>query len=359
MSTDLSVVEPEQPQRGGQMIAVAESRQAQEVQAMILLAKKFPRDEDEAIRKITTACKRTKLAEVSMYQYARGGQDITGPSIRLAECLALAWGNLEHGVKELSQANGESVVEAYAWDLETNSRSSKVFTVKHIRSTKKGTYALTDPRDIYELVANSGARRVRACILSVIPKDVQDAAVEQCTKTLTEGNTEPLVDRVRKMFAAFEAFGVTPAMIEARAQRKSESFTEQNILDLRKVYMSLKDGMSAAEEWFEFAAPEGVVKDEPVGESKAAKTAKSLKKEKTPAPVEKKEEPVAEPTPETSPVGDVLEAFTKQLAECKDEGAVRDCWSLNIFDRKDQLAPQTYLAGCKMRDTRIAEVKTK
>ena len=62
----------------------------------------------------------------------------------------------------------------------------------------------TDPRDIYEMVANQGARRLRACILGIIPGDVVGASVEECQKTLTTGNDEPLIDRIRKGIKMFE-----------------------------------------------------------------------------------------------------------------------------------------------------------
>lgn len=156
---------------------MAISRQAQEVQAAMVIAKKFPRDEVQSFNRIMRACQRKTLAEQAMYEYPRGGTKVTGPSIRLAEAMAQNWGNLDYGIIELEQKNGESQVMAYAWDLETNTRQTKIFSVPHIRSTKKGNVTLTDPRDIYELVANQGARRVRACILGVIPGDVIDSAL--------------------------------------------------------------------------------------------------------------------------------------------------------------------------------------
>ena len=141
------------------------SRQAQEVQAAMVIAKRFPRDEVEAFNRVMQSCKRKSLAESAMYEYPRGGTKVTGPSIRLAEAIAQNWGNIDFGITELEQKNGESQVMAYAWDLETNSRQVKIFSVPHIRSTKKGNVPLTDPRDIYEMVANQGARRLRSCIL--------------------------------------------------------------------------------------------------------------------------------------------------------------------------------------------------
>lgn len=233
------------------------TRQAQEVQAAMVVAKRFPRDEIESYNRILRACQRKSLAEQSMYEYPRGGQKVTGPSIRLAEALAQNWGNLDYGIIELEQKDGESQVMAYAWDLETNTRQTKIFSVPHIRTTKKGNKTLTDPRDIYEMVANQGARRLRACILGVIPGDVIDSAIEQCEATLKSNNTEPLIDRVRKMVKAFEdKFSVSKEMIEEFLGCKSEAFSENDFIRLRKVYGSLKDGMSKREDYFNIKLPE-------------------------------------------------------------------------------------------------------
>lgn len=228
------------------------TRQAQEVQAAMVIAKKFPRDEVESYNRILRACQRRSLAEQSMYEYPRGGTKVTGASIRLAEAMAQNWGNIDFGIIELEQKLGESQVMAYAWDLETNTRQTKIFSVPHIRGTKKGNVVLADPRDIYELVANQGARRLRACILGVIPGDVIDSAVDQCMKTLTSGNKEPLIDRVRKMAKAFEDdFSVALASIEKYLGCKHESFTENDFVRLKNVYKSLRDGMAKREDYFE------------------------------------------------------------------------------------------------------------
>lgn len=224
--------------------AMATTRQAQEVQAAMVVAKRFPRDERQSMERILTACQRRSLAESAMYEYSRGGTTVTGPSIRLAECMAQNWGNIDCGYIELEQRNGESQVMAYAWDLETNTRQSKIFSVPHIRQTKKGSYPLTDPRDIYEQVANQAARRVRACILAVIPGDVIENAVKQCENTLRGGSTQPLEERIQIMVERFgEDFGVTPEQLRAYIGKNVEAFSENDVVRLGKVYRSLKDGV--------------------------------------------------------------------------------------------------------------------
>lgn len=237
-------------------IQTTNGRYNQEIQGMVFMAKQYPRDQFAAYQRIKQSCERKSLALIASYEYPRGGKKVTGPSIRLAEVVAQNWGNMAYGVTELEQKVGESTCMAYAWDLETNVRSEKIFTVKHERKAGKTIQKLDDPRDIYELVANMGARRERACILAVIPKDVIDAAVEECDKTLAGKNTEPIIDRLKKMFDAFKVFGVTREMIEKKIGVGLDSFTEKDVLSLIKVFNSLKDGMYKREDFFEEDNPQ-------------------------------------------------------------------------------------------------------
>lgn len=228
------------------------SREMEEVKGQIFMAKQFPRNIFQAEQRILDSCKRPSLAEVAMYSYPRGGSKVTGPSIRLAEVLAQNWGNISFGIKELEQREGESVAMAYAWDLETNVRQEKVFTVKHSRQARGKLQKLTDPRDIYELVASSGARRVRACVLGIIPGDIVDNAVNQCEKTLQGTSDLPLRDRVASMLDYFkETYGVTQEMIEGRFGYNADSFTEIDLVNAKAIINSLKDGMSKKEDWFD------------------------------------------------------------------------------------------------------------
>lgn len=251
-------------------VQVEQERAVAEVQSAILLARRFPRDPVQAVDRILNACTRPGLAEGALYTYSRGGSEISGPSIRLAEAMAQAWGNLSFGIRELEQRDGESTVEAFAWDLETNVRQTKVFQISHERHTKSSVKKLTDPRDIYELVANNGARRLRACILGVIPGDVTEEAVKQCEVTLrSSADTSP--EATQKMVKAFCEYGVTKEQIEKRIQRRIDTIQPAQVISLRKIYASIKDGMSNAEDWFEgfSSTPAPKLRDEPASKSKA------------------------------------------------------------------------------------------
>lgn len=276
-------------------MSLATTRQSSEVQSAMIVAKNFPRDETAAIVRLVKSCKRQGLAECAMYSYPKGKTVVTGASIRLAEAMAQAWGNIDYGLIELEQKSGESSVMAYAWDLESNTRRSMVFQVPHVRSTREGNRLLTDPRDIYELVANQGARRVRACILGVIPGDVQDVAVAQCEATLAVGSGKSLDDRIRDMVLKFGELSVTQAMLEARLQHPVTACTAQMIVSMQKIYLSIRDGVSKREDWFDANAG---AKTEPEEKPKSRTEAAASKMKKTETPQEEpKPEPASEPIP--------------------------------------------------------------
>ena len=267
--------------------AVAMTREMAETLASVQMAKTFPRDVIAARDRILNACTRPKLAQEACYTYSRGGTDVTGPSIRLAEMLAQNWGNMTFGIRELEQRNGESTCEAFAWDMETNARQVKVFQVPHIRHTKKGDYPLTDPRDIYELIANNGARRLRACILGIIPGDIVEEAVAACDKT-TATKCPVTKERLAEMLEKFAEYGVTKEQIEVRVQCHLDAIKPAQLANLGKIFNSIKDGMSKPEDWFP-KEPEAEKPDTPKKQS-GSKLRDALK---VPTPPKKEDGPDA------------------------------------------------------------------
>jgi len=230
--------------------AAAVARATQEIQAALVIAKRFPRDEIKAKSKILKACQRRELAEIAEYEYSRGGTKITGPTIDLLRAVANRWGNVRFGWSEVDRKDAQSLVRVFAWDLETNGQAERTFSVRHWRDTQKGGYEITDERDIYELLANMASRRVRACLQEVIDQDIIDAAVDQCRKTLVSGEKVPIQDRVVHMVNAYTEFGVTKEMIETRVGHSLEAISENQFAQLRRIYKSLKDGIAQRDDFF-------------------------------------------------------------------------------------------------------------
>ena len=306
------------------MAAASAGRDESEIQAMMVVAKRFPRDPVAAMDAILQACARPTLAESSMYRYVRGGTEISGPSIRLAETIAQQWGNTLFGFREIARGVGPdrvgySEVDAYAWDIQTNTRKSIAFRVRHWRDTKKGGYALKDERDIYELVANQASRRTRNCLLAIIPGDVIEAAERQCELTL-QATADNGPDAQKKLLEAFKEFGVSREQIEKRIQRRIDTIAPAQIVQFKKIYASLRDGMSSPADWFEFDAGSEAGKESgSVAETLKAKINESLVKAGAmPAiPPAELPSPPSDINPETGEVIDPIYDLLVALAECK------------------------------------------
>jgi hypothetical protein len=239
----------------GATVALAQ-REASHIQAMAMAAQLRLRDPRAAMDNLLQACTRLTLAEKAEYTYARGGTEITGPTIRLMEEAARCWGRLLFGVAEISRSGGISECRAYCYDLENITGDERLFQVKHWRDTRTGGYVLTDERDIYEMIANYGARRKRACIESMIPGDVIAAARKQCAVTMVT-KVELTPERIANMLKAFGEFKVTKEMIEKRIQRHLDTITPAGYHALGKIYNSLKDGVAKVTDFFELEPEAG------------------------------------------------------------------------------------------------------
>ena len=252
---------PNMPMQGGVMaqmdninqgtIAIEASRAIAEAQGKLIIAKRFPRNEIQAYNRVAQTCQRRDIAEKAFFSYDRSGSTVSGPTIRFAEELARCWGNIDYGIKELSQNEGKSEMQAYAWDLETNTQSVQNFTNPHIREAKGKVKVLTSQRDIYENNANMGARRLRSRILAILPNYIVDMAIAECKKTLMGNNDEPLIDRVKKMVVAFSKLGVTQEQIETKLKRKVDTMTADDFVEYIGIFNAIKNGESKIAEWFE------------------------------------------------------------------------------------------------------------
>ena len=99
-------------------------RSIQEVQAAMVIAKKFPRDSMKALDRIINACTRPTWPRLRCILSPRwAGSDWA--EYPLGRSAGQEWGNIQFGIRELSSANGASTVEAFAWDMETNTRQVK------------------------------------------------------------------------------------------------------------------------------------------------------------------------------------------------------------------------------------------
>lgn len=235
-----------------QATAIEQSRAVAEVQASVLVAQQNRRNKAYAIEEMREVCAEHSVAERAFFRFPRAEGTVSGPSIHLARELARCWGNIQFGVTELRRDDekGESEMQAYAWDLETNARNATTFIVPHKRDTKRGTKQLTEMRDIYENNANNGARRLREAIFSVLPGWFIEEAQSLCRETLNGGGGVPLPQRIANSVAHFERIGVTRDQLEAKIGRPSKEWTEHDVTELGVTFSSIRAGEVSKDEEF-------------------------------------------------------------------------------------------------------------
>lgn len=226
------------------MAQYQESKELSEIKGKMFLARQFPRDPDYSLQAVLRECKRKELAEAATYEFPRGDSVVKGPSIRLVEVLARHWGNIDCGITEVDTRDGMTTIKCFAWDLQTNVADEKTFTVKHERFTKKGSYKLTDERDIYEAVANKGARRKRACLLAVMPGWYVDEALRACEETLAASISDgkSMEEVIGTVVSAFSEFGINPEQISEKLGKDVDKLSKNDVVKLRHLYSAIKDG---------------------------------------------------------------------------------------------------------------------
>lgn len=241
------------PDRVGQGTAVEQSRAVAEVQAAVLVARQFPRNEAAAIAKMRTACSQKELAQRAFYRFPRGNGNVSGETIQLAKELARCWGNLQFGVSELRRDDEykQSEMQAWAWDMESNERASTTFIVPHARWANGQAQNLGDFRDIYENNANNGARRLREMIFTVLPVWFIEQAKTICSHTISgAAGDKPRAQRAAEAIEAFEGVGVTAEQIETKLGRPSSKWTDHDLGQMQVIYQSIQRGEVTRDEEF-------------------------------------------------------------------------------------------------------------
>lgn len=316
----------------GTTLAQAESQKSMiEVMTAFQVAKSFPRDMVIVADKILKECSRPTLANLAVYEYSKGGTKISGPTIRLMECIARSMGNIRFGWQCLDSTALKSSIRAFAFDLENNILRETTFDVKHWRdiSGKEG-YQLKDEREIYELQANKAMRRVRGCLEGLVPRDVIDMALEQCDRT-NKASVDTSPEGIAKLLEAFATLGVNRAMIEdSRQGLKMESMTPVQIVGLRKNYAAIRDGIAKVEDIFDLSLADPSEKEKKKqsgGQPDLTKAVNEKKAEENPSDKKAEDKSVFKQDKKTPAPPIVTEILTK-IKEVKTLGELDQLWNV-------------------------------
>lgn len=284
-----------------QATSVEQSRAVAEVQSAVIVAQQIPRDMQRAEAEMRDTCGRMAMAEQAFYRVQNRG---TGPSVHLMRELARVWGNVQYGVNELHRDDnrGESEVQAWAWDVQTNTRSARTFIVPHARMAKGRRQELTDLGDITNNNNNAGARAVRECISAILPKWFTEDAQNVCKNTLENGEGIPLPKRVEIMLGKFRELGITETQLENKIGKKRGAWDAGDVAQMGITYTSItRDGFDKAEM---FPPVAGVTADEikaKTPEKPKVEPAPAAAPAPDPAPAPESSNEPGDPEPEADP----------------------------------------------------------
>lgn len=310
-----------------------------EIRAAITVALRFPRNEDRAFEKLMRSCQRPAFAEDASYSFPRGGQDVTGPSVYLAREAARVWGNIRHGVYVVTDDEEVRTIEAFSWDLETNTKIVAQDTFRKLIYRKKGGWIKPDERDLRELTNRRGAILKRNCILETLPKDLIEDALAMSEATLKKGAEQNPEAARKKLILAFSGINVTPEMLEQKIGHHLAQCSPAELAELRRIYKSIADGNST---WSDYVSPRDPdkgsisVSDLKPGKEKAGEAGAPGE---APAPVD----PTNRPKPSADPSH--AEAIAKLVDLAKRRGMPDDVLLNQIgrygFERPEEITPAT------------------
>lgn len=222
-----------------------------EVDIQISTAKQYPRDLERVLNQIKTyATMDTETAEDCFYALRRGkGNDasvIEGVSVRLAEIIAGAWGNLRVQTRVIGNDGRTITCQGICHDLETNLAVS--VEVKR-RITDRNGHTFSE--DMQVVTGNAAsAIAFRNAVLKVVPKAVTKKVVNE-VKMVALGKSIDLETRRQNMIAYFAKIGVTQAELLAYCEIKSiEQLDNAKVFELRGLANAIKEGTTTVQETF-------------------------------------------------------------------------------------------------------------
>lgn len=252
---ELSTAKSEDRQDENQSLALAQATAA-EIQAAITVAIRYPRNENQALAAISLSANRPTFRERAIYRFPRSGKEIKGPSVYLAREFARLWRNIRHGFDVVGD-DGEFVsIVGYAYDLETNTKVTQAARIRSLIFRKGKGWIQPDERDKREMVNKAGAICQRNALLQIIPRDMVEDVVELIETNDRKEVSNEVGDSRRKIVTAFGAIGVDGAQLEAFVGYPLAELKTDDIVRLRQIYASIRDGNSTWSEHYEPPRPE-------------------------------------------------------------------------------------------------------
>lgn len=232
-----------------------ESQVRGEVDMQITTARRFPRSVrgfiDEALAMATLD---DDTAASCFYALPRDGKTIDGPSARLAEICASAWGHLRVQARIVDEDEKFITARGECWDVQRN--TAIAFDVRRRITDKKGKRYSDDMVSVTGNAASSIA--LRNAIFKVIPSAFW-RPIYLKAREVAVGKADTLANKRAAMLAYFQKLGAAEDLVlGVLGVRGVEDIGLEQLAVLRGLATAIKDGDTTVDEAFA-AAPASVL----------------------------------------------------------------------------------------------------
>jgi hypothetical protein len=341
-----------------------------EIDTQISTAKKYPRMLSKVRDNVLTlATMDEETAAACFFSLPRAGKAITGESVRLAEILASAYGNLRAAWRPINidRQNGVVTCQGMCHDLENNISTS----IEKSRKVQKKRNSNTYDEDMIMLAVNAcGAIAYRDAVFKVVPKalikpilkDIKEAArgkgtldqkVNRVMDRLMEMGKEAGFkekDFEKRVLATVEAskradidltkldtlIGVGTAIRDGEV-RLIDAFPDPEAKPEGDPFQPKKPSAQSVEGNNEETADEGKAPEKEEAEPEAPESSSAQPSEQEGEPEPPKEEPKqeAQPTGRTAEPDEVSMLILESGGKATDKGVTKAAVALGIL-------PKTY-----------------
>lgn len=222
-----------------------------EVDIQVATAKQYPRDLQRVLTQIRDfATMDSETAEDCFYALRRGKGDesnvIEGVSVRLAEIIAGAWGNLRVQTRIIGNDGKTITCQGMCHDLETNLAVS--VEVKRRITDRQGR---TFSEDMQVVTGNAAAAiAFRNAVLKVVPKAVTKKVINEI-REVALGKSMDLETRCQRMVAYFGKIGVPQqTLLDYCGVKSVDQIDNEKVFELRGLANALKEGTTSIQETF-------------------------------------------------------------------------------------------------------------
>ena len=224
-----------------------------EIDTQIATAKRYPRNTQQALSRIQElATIDEETAFDCFYIIKRGDKHIEGLSVRFAEVVAGAWGNLRAQARIIGNDGRTITAQGVCHDLETNFAVS-VEVKRRITDKNGATYS----EDMQVITGNAAcAVAFRNAVLKVVPETVTKSIIDNIKRVAAkrieeEIDKQGVANEVKRAVEYFEKRGVNlQALLAYLGVKRIKDVDHNKIIELRGLLTAINEGTTTIAETF-------------------------------------------------------------------------------------------------------------